>query len=981
MRPITLQLSAFGSYAGEEHIDFRPLAELGLFVVTGPTGTGKTTLFDAMAFALYGKLPGGRPDGEVRSHHAEPTERTWVSLEFEMEGTRWRVRREPAQDRPKRGGGVTTQPATAELFEWVENDWVGRESRATAVSAGCSEILGLDLSQFERVVLLPQGKFQQFLLADTRERLPLLAQLFGTRLYREAVDRLKRRSAELAGLYTEVGNTLEHHRLEALGDVSHLAAGLDTSPPNRDAPLEDLASSVVALAVPLASAYAVLATLQQDATRARAAVTKAVALAAQWAQRAEGLRQLAELEIQQVEREVDRAALADARRAIPVVEADTLVQSRRADLGAARADLDTASTTLDTAAVTLGLGGFDPTNPAAAGQRLSETRNGIEQRRQILTDLEADRTELASAVAAVLAAEEHQRELDERQGRVERDQAELTTEAGTLSPIAAAAVERAATLQSVTQRVQRRDDLARDEPLATAAVRAAQEAFDLRNEVLRRFVVGAAPRLAAALIPHEPCPVCGSTTHPAPAKADTEAEQVEKYDVDAAMAAADEAAIRSKRLTEAVASAVEELGDDARRPLQELRDDCERAHAAADESAAAAARVDAIVGERAVLESRRAELAGVVPHMAATLAEVRMKAQQTGSRVDTLTAAAGGDTLVAIQARLGVVDSAVESLGRVQGARDHVASAQGALGTAEQVLVAALRISGFVDLEAAQDAAVESAPLAELAAVVTTFDLALADTRTRLEVLTAAALPDERPDTGALEHTADATEEHAATETDRVALLADRARTALAAIENARTVEAGAVALRHQRDVAKLTASTCDGQGPGRIALETWVLGGELDRVAEAASVHLATMTANRYRLERTDDAGHRGRQAGLDLRIFDSHTGRTRGTGTLSGGEQFQASLALALGLADVVSQGGRGTGHVYEALFVDEGFGSLDLDALDQAVQTLDQLRAGGRMVGVITHVDVLKQTLPVGIEVRRRPDDRGSTLRTPA
>jgi exonuclease SbcC len=155
------------------------------------------------------------------------------------------------------------------------------------------------------------------------------------------------------------------------------------------------------------------------------------------------------------------------------------------------------------------------------------------------------------------------------------------------------------------------------------------------------------------------------------------------------------------------------------------------------------------------------------------------------------------------------------------------------------------------------------------------------------------------------------------------------------------------------------------------------VLAGELDRVTDAANVHLARMTNGRYQLHRTDDAGHRGKQAGLDLTVFDSHTGRTRPPATLSGGEQFQASLALALGLADVVSLGGTGSGRRFEALFVDEGFGSLDPDALDQAVDALHQIHAAGRMVGVITHVEAMKQQLPTGVEVRRRPDGRGSTV----
>ena len=161
------------------------------------------------------------------------------------------------------------------------------------------------------------------------------------------------------------------------------------------------------------------------------------------------------------------------------------------------------------------------------------------------------------------------------------------------------------------------------------------------------------------------------------------------------------------------------------------------------------------------------------------------------------------------------------------------------------------------------------------------------------------------------------------------------------------------------------------------MSLKRWVLGRELDRVTGAANIHLGRMTGDRYSLRRSATANDGRMVAGLDLEVLDSTTGRPRPTKSLSGGEQFQASLALALGLADVVSHGGNASGKRFEALFVDEGFGSLDPDALEQAIAALHQLHDTGRIVGAITHVEAMKQQLHVGIEVRRRPDGGGSTL----
>jgi exonuclease SbcC len=183
---------------------------------------------------------------------------------------------------------------------------------------------------------------------------------------------------------------------------------------------------------------------------------------------------------------------------------------------------------------------------------------------------------------------------------------------------------------------------------------------------------------------------------------------------------------------------------------------------------------------------------------------------------------------------------------------------------------------------------------------------------------------------------------------------------------------AGSAGLRAQRDTARIVFKTCNGEAGIKVKLERWGLAGELDRVTAAANVHLGRMTNLRYKLGRA--AGVKG---GLTLEVFDSHTGRSRATSSLSGGAQFQASLSLALGLADVVSHGGVGSGKQFEALFVDEGFGSLDPNALDDAIGALSLLHAAGRMVGAITHVEAMKERLHVGIEVKPLADGRGSTL----
>jgi exonuclease SbcC len=976
MRPLTLRLSAFGSYAEEEAVDFEALAPLGLFVVTGPTGAGKTTLFDAMAYALYGQLPGDRPDGEVRSHHADAGRPTWVELELELDGVRWKVRRSPSQPRPaKRGAGTVNAAATAELHEWVDGHWVGRESKVGTVTARCAELIGLDLDQFERVVLLPQGKFQQFLLADTKQRRDLLAQLFGTRLYREAVERLKLRARELDEQCQRIEVDIDHHRRNAVGALAELAVGLGAEPPADDASLDEVATVLASLREPLATANDQAAALQRAAAEARAAATAAAEQAASWDERDRLRQQLQSLQADQAARDLDRVAAREAARAAPVVAAHQRLHEHEVALAQAEARLAAASAALIDHAVQLGLAALDPADAVATGRLLAQARATTEDRASRLAALADARHELADATQAVAEADEQLAQLAADALGVEAEQAELAAEAGAVALLAEQVTEAERAVDAARRRLQRREDLARDEPLLREAVEREHAAAAARDAVLARFVAGAAPRLAATLSPGDPCPVCGSTVHPRPALG--EAEPVDKHEVDDAQTAASDATQAASRLREAVAAAVDELGDDATTPVAHLRARLAAAEEALDAAAAAAARRAAITDELAALAERRTALVAARASAETVARTAHERAQRAQARVDELVAAVGDDTDAAVEATRALLDEADAALSEAGSARDAVAAERGARDAAERHLADALAECGFADVEAALAVALPPDDLAELTRAVDEHDRALAEVTAGLAALDRTPLPTERPDVDGLATAAAEVEALAGGEAARVGRLADRADTADRSLDAARRAAIDAEPVRRRREIAQQVARTCDGQGPGRIGLETWVLGGELDRVAAAATVHLAAMTSGRYRLERTDEAGHRGRQAGLDLRVFDSHTGRSRSTATLSGGEQFQASLALALGLADVVSQGGRGTGRVYECLFVDEGFGSLDPDALDQAIDTLDQLRAGGRLIGVITHVEAMKQTLPVGIEVRRRADDRGSTL----
>jgi exonuclease SbcC len=511
--------------------------------------------------------------------------------------------------------------------------------------------------------------------------------------------------------------------------------------------------------------------------------------------------------------------------------------------------------------------------------------------------------------------------------------------------------------------------------LATAAQRC-QAAVAEHASALARFVSTQAPRLAAALRDGEPCVVCGSRDHPAPARAvdeePTTFEHVQR--LSEACTAADQA---RQAIEGRLAETRGRLGDDAARQYEELVAEV----ATLLEQRAAAQRADderqslagAINDVNSVVAALGQAMAGLEARLDAACHEVtRCQGELTSAAM-----AVDGIDVERVDAAALAVDrltKMVTDLGRLF---DDVLSAAEARRGALERRDVALETSGFDTVGMARVALLDAADESLLRQQAERHRRELADRRAKLEALEEQGIPTERPDDAALQADAEVARAEADDMTIRhttLRIALDDARGELR--EHDRLVsEFGGMHQEHL--LARRAYKVCSEGGVVNMPLRRWVLAIELDRVANAANVHLQRMTGGRYTVRRRQEVRDGRKAFGLDLEVLDAHTGRTRATSSLSGGEQFQASLALALGLADVVSHGGAASGKRFEALFVDEGFGSLDPSALQDAIAALHQLRATGRMVGVITHVEDMKRDLHVGIEVRRLADGRGSTL----
>ena len=948
MRLHRLRVTAFQAFADSEEVDFDALSEAGLFLLHGDTGAGKTTLLDAVCFALYGEAPGARArDARLRSDHAEPDTRTEVELEVTLRERRLRIVRRPAQERPKlRGEGMTSEnpSCTVQELDSASGDWTTLAARRDEADAELADLLGMSCDQFCQVVLLPQGEFATFLRADSGERQPVLERLFGTdrfaRVEQWLIERRKAAWAELQAASQAV---------RELGARVAEVAG-ETPPQELELYAEWVAGLGVRADAELVSATGGRTTAGAARAAAERALAEARALAERRERHAAAMRELAAWEERRPARDAAERELAAARRAAPLAS-----MLRAVGVGAGPAHPDAHS------------------SPADLRARAAEARGeagaldalvAVEQR---LTQADAELRELTSqANAAAARAQAAAAALDEAAS--ERSSLD---DAVTAARDAGARRERltaeATTARDRAERAAERDRLAgeleRAQERRRAAVDAEQAAHAAWLDVRERRLAGMAAELARGLEAGEPCAVCGSTQHPAPAHAAASekaaanpvplAEQEQQ-----AQAAHEDAARRRSaaeqevaRVDAALAATRAVAGDEAADALGAAAD-----RLSAELTSASRAAETLTIAEQAL----RGLAARVVQHEQAQREAVQAEATARATHAER-SAALDADRARVQQAR-----------GNAASVAERAAALRAEAEVAEQE--AAAREAGFPDAAAARAALLDDAWQAALAQRIETYDAGLAEQRARAEdpELAQAAAEQDPPDLAVAERTlADAVA--ADEQATRRHGLAEQRLTALRRLggDLADGLQALAPVAERERTVREL-AGLVDGSAASNrlhMRLSAYVLAARLEEVAAAATIRLERMSNGRYGLIHTDERARGERRAGLELRVIDGWTGQQRPPATLSGGETFLASLALALGLADVVAA--EAGGSRLETLFVDEGFGSLDERTLDEVLDVLDQLREGGRTVGIVSHVAELRQRIPTRLRVVKGRD----------
>ena len=911
MRPLKLTLSAFGPYASETVLELERLGKGGLYLVTGDTGAGKTTLFDAITYALYDHSSGGVREGAMlRSKYADSKTPTFVELEFEVGGKRYTVRRNPEYLRPKaRGEGFTTEKADATL---IYDDGRPPVTKAKEVTAAIVDIIGLDYNQFSQIVLIAQGQFTRLLNASTDERSKIFRKLFRTQRYQQLQEQLQLESSRL-----------NQQRMEQNVRIGQILSGVSCSTDDPDAE----AFAALSEQTPPETVVELLERLtKRQKEELSQTGTERTVIEAQLDALQQTLGQAEQAEHLRQELTAKQSELAGLLPALDAVKAEN---ERHAGDGAKIDALTRKLAQADT-----DLAGYDALDALLKSETEARGTAHLEQAKAkknretlarldgILADMEKELSGLADAETTRVTLASQAEQL------AQRGQA-LTA------------------LEKLVSDCSRRAKAAKEKQEAyRKAAQAQDDAHSTRDRLERAFLDAQAGLLAQTLAENMPCPVCGSIHHPrrailpptAPTQAQVDAakQAAAKADQNAqeASAAAREAITaekegRSTLRRDAEALLPERFADEATAPatLGLLR-------------AAVAEEMDALQQRKQMLDAAQRQ----------NTADCRRRAQLEADR-KTKTAQRAALESEASQA-------------------DRNAAAQAATVTALESRIAEAKAGLPYPTHAEAEQARRTLEV-ERDRLRAEKDRAESDLRRREQAVAAAkaavqALTSQVESGNAVPvDTAALKEKQAALQSRRNALNAQEKALSAQLLPNQkalklyRKLSGERAALEKRWQWVGALASTASGtlSSKQKIKLETYIQMTYLDRILIHANTRLMQMTAGQYELERVGAENQRS-QSGLDLGVIDHYNGTRRSVKTLSGGESFKASLALALGLSDEVQSAAGGVR--LDTLFLDEGFGSLDDESLEQAIRVLAGLTEGNRLVGIISHVAALKDRI---------------------
>lgn len=1009
MKPTLLTMQAFGPFAEREIVDFTKLGTNPLFLINGPTGSGKTSILDAICFALYGETTGNERQGsQMRSDQASIDLPTEIVLEFALNNKCYRVTRTPEQEAPKaRGEGTTVRKHTASLYDITEGELL-ITSKTAQVRTEITALLGLNETQFRQVMVLPQGKFRELLLATSKDREAIFGQLFQTDVYKKIEFALKDKASAISKSKDEFDN-----QIRGALQVAEVSTEQELS--QRHVAL----SGELVLAQTLENAeHEKLNVLKSELHQARTLheqfsklETSRSALVAHHTKKdhIEGLtaklksaHNAAKLELPYANLQSINKQIEDFEQKIALISAQ--IHDTQANQSQAQAQLEQAQRNADTL------------------PKLSESLFLLEQVKQKLAEKDALQQEVSDLE---VKSEELAKKMVQYVGL--KDKLTLEAESGlkTLEKARKDINEKAnldnellkkqqllTTLKKYKAIMLEHDRLtsqsSQQESLVATEKRALDEISRNANQLELTWHNAQASILAQKLEQDKPCPVCGGLEHPAPAQFVGETvtkEQVQdarhqerraleqfnqasnallqhqnaiahqktllnELQLDLAENATLDITLLEQQIAE-VANKVELLAtiDLAKmeQDVVELNQRCSNGEAKIHELKAEIAANNSALGMKqqqlnkviAGIEPTYSSIAAVDQHILANQSSINQIKQELENAQSALQ-----------QVTLRLTNLQSQSQTNIE-LRNQAQQQQKSL---EQEWKFALQGSGFESEQSFLSSRAEESQIAEWNGEVNDFSNTSVKLQQTIADLEQQLSSFDKPNLEQKQAELDEAEQ----KYQQVRTALDTARSVCQRIEKVQQD----IALLHDKN-SKLEAEykvygtlydVASGKTGSRISLHRFVLGVLLDDVLIQASQRLTIMSKGRYQLVRKTEGFKGSAGRGLDLCVEDGYTGKSRDVATLSGGESFMAALALALGLSDVVQS--YSGGIRLDTLFIDEGFGSLDPESLDLAIQTLVDLQQAGRMIGLISHVSELKEQIAQRIDVQ--PSRIGSTIK---
>lgn len=1058
MKPLNLTISAFGPYAKEQHIDFTKLKEQ-IFVISGPTGAGKTTIFDAISFALFGEASGSSRDRDsLRSDFALPGTETYIEMEFELRGKVYKIKRSPQQEQKKlRGEGYTIRNADAELL-LPDGTLI---TKIANVDEKINELLGINKAQFKQIVMLPQGEFRKLLEADSSERELIFRKIFGTEGFAEIQRRLDDESRELYKRVHDIKTQMDTHiRHVDTGENQFLEEVRNSKNINIQIFMEKLTEAAACDNNSLEAVNYRLQHIIQKQGSLKEEIARAVEINRKLANKEQLTLEYNGALSRVEEYRQKETALDYSRKALPIAEVDEQLKKAGQNIIIKTAQLEQSKQKVQKHREE-----FELAQQLFNSEKEKEpSRRKLEAELALLNNMlpkvmQYDKT-IKALEAVKRKGDEIRLELEQSVKKLEQEKNSYRAQEEKLRSVYFAETESIRLDKEITANkkllleldsIKKLIEVCFEQNNSYTALKKSFESFDTEYIHFRsrleqeedNYLRGQAGLMAKTLKDNCPCPVCGSTEHPAPASASDNVTDQQLKELKQEFAALNEQ--RTERLKE-----LSELNgniDSKRLEIENRLSSLENgllpeSISKTDEGKTRALTLDENINsnnvnnsysciseletvkekiilkgtalkaatmslissykEKSELAGRKEEFEKRYRESAENIKKIEDALNQQNEKKTAITeelARTQSETAAIEQEvpgdmrSIAKLNSALEEIKRaitdletgLKNAERAQELARQALSVAEKELAVVttslkesmeeqdrlkklleerLKASGFEDYRHFISMIKSQQELNSLQADITEYYQrlqSLKDMLTRLEEETKALKTQE---IGLLEQNYQKLLEEQNLLQEQQNILFSRYSNNTKTLEQLREIITRLEMLEKKYNIIGELSRIAKGDNPQRLTFERYVLAAYFDEIITAANLRLEKMTGSRYQLQRKEDKSKGRAQQGLELEVYDNYTGKSRHVKTLSGGEGFKASLALALGLADVVQSYSGGIS--LDTLFIDEGFGSLDPESLDSAIQCLVEIQKTGRLVGVISHVVELKERIKSVLEI---------------